>query len=86
MLGILGDNGAGKSTLMKILTGYHQQTSGELLINGEQVLLGSVDHARRFGIECVYQDLAMVNSLSVYHNMFLNRETAAWRPVPPAEP
>ena len=74
MLGILGDNGAGKSTLMKILTGYHQQTSGELLINGEPVLLGSVDHARSFGIECVYQDLAMVNSLSVYHNMFLNRE------------
>jgi simple sugar transport system ATP-binding protein len=74
MLGILGDNGAGKSTLMKILTGYHQQTSGDLLINGEPVLLGSVDHARSFGIECVYQDLAMVNSLSVYHNMFLNRE------------
>lgn len=82
MLGILGDNGAGKSTLMKILTGYHQQTSGELLVNGTQVMLSSVDHARSFGIECVYQDLAMINTLSVYHNMFLNREVLRRGPLP----
>jgi simple sugar transport system ATP-binding protein len=74
ILGILGDNGAGKSTLMKILTGYHPQTSGRLVIRGEEVALRSVDHARSLGIECVYQDLALVNGLSVYHNMFLNRE------------
>ncbi|GAN79163.1 ATP-binding cassette domain-containing protein [Acidocella aminolytica] len=74
MLGILGDNGAGKSTLMKILSGYHAPTTGELLVKGEQVEFTSVDHARSFGIECVYQDLALVNTLSVYHNMFLNRE------------
>jgi simple sugar transport system ATP-binding protein len=74
ILGILGDNGAGKSTLMKILTGFHQQTSGKLIIHGAEVLLRSVDHARALGIECVYQDLALVNGLSVYHNMFLNRE------------
>ena len=73
-LGILGDNGAGKSTLMKILTGYHQQTSGRLLLEGREVALRSVDHARSLGIECVYQDLALINTLSVYHNMFLNRE------------
>jgi simple sugar transport system ATP-binding protein len=74
ILGVLGDNGAGKSTLIKILTGFHQQTSGKLFIVGEETLLRSVDHARSLGIECVYQDLALANSLSIYHNMFLNRE------------
>ncbi|BBU31653.1 ABC transporter ATP-binding protein [Burkholderia sp. THE68] len=74
ILGILGDNGAGKSTLVKILTGFHQQTSGTLRVHGEETLLKSVDHARALGIECVYQDLALANSLSIYHNMFLNRE------------
>jgi ABC-type sugar transport system ATPase subunit len=74
ILGILGDNGAGKSTLMKILTGYQAPTSGRLFVRGEAVALRSVDHARALGIECVYQDLALVNGLSVYHNMFLNRE------------
>jgi simple sugar transport system ATP-binding protein len=74
ILGVLGDNGAGKSTLIKILTGFHQQTSGKLFIGGEETLLRSVDHARALGIECVYQDLALANSLSIYHNMFLNRE------------
>ena len=73
-LGVLGDNGAGKSTLIKILTGFHQQTTGKLFIGGEETLLRSVDHARALGIECVYQDLALANSLSIYHNMFLNRE------------
>ncbi|MDR5781728.1 ATP-binding cassette domain-containing protein [Caballeronia sp. LZ065] len=74
ILGILGDNGAGKSTLVKILTGFHQQTEGALHVHGEETLLKSVDHARSLGIECVYQDLALANSLSIYHNMFLNRE------------
>jgi simple sugar transport system ATP-binding protein len=74
MLGILGDNGAGKSTLMKILTGFHQPSSGQVYVDGKPVHLGSVDEARAYGIECVYQDLALVNGLSIYHNMFLNRE------------
>ncbi|HTJ88679.1 MAG TPA: ATP-binding cassette domain-containing protein [Acidocella sp.] len=81
MLGILGDNGAGKSTLMKILSGFQQQTTGELRVDGQATRLLSVDHARSFGIECVYQDLALVNSLSVYHNMFLNREIKRGWPV-----
>ena len=74
ILGILGDNGAGKSTLMKILTGYQPPTSGTLQVHGQAVALRSVDHARALGIECVYQDLALVGGLSVAHNMFLNRE------------
>ncbi|KNH05862.1 Fructose ABC transporter, ATP-binding component FrcA [Candidatus Burkholderia brachyanthoides] len=74
ILGVLGDNGAGKSTLVKILTGFHQQTDGKLYVHGDETLMRSVDHARSLGIECVYQDLALANSLSIYHNMFLNRE------------
>ena len=73
-LGILGDNGAGKSTLIKILTGFHQPDTGQVYVDGNPVSLNSVDEARGFGIECVYQDLALVNGLSIYHNMFLNRE------------
>ncbi len=74
ILGILGDNGAGKSTLMKILTGYQQQTAGTLHVHGKETRLRSVDDARALGIECVYQDLALANSLTIFHNMFLNRE------------
>jgi simple sugar transport system ATP-binding protein len=73
-LGILGDNGAGKSTLIKILTGYHQPDSGQVYIDGQPVALGSVGAARALGVECVYQDLALVNGLSIYLNLFLNRE------------
>jgi simple sugar transport system ATP-binding protein len=73
-LGILGDNGAGKSTLINILTGYHRPDAGQVFVDGEPVALASVSQARALGIECVYQDLALVNGLSIYHNMFLNRE------------
>jgi len=78
VLGLLGDNGAGKSTLLKILCGFQQQDSGALMVNGREVLLRSVDHARSLGIDAVYQDLALINQLSVYHNMFLNREELRW--------
>jgi ABC-type sugar transport system ATPase subunit len=78
VLGLLGDNGAGKSTLMKILCGYQPPDTGWISLNGEQVTLKSVDHARSLGIDTVYQDLALVNQLSVYHNMFLNREKVRW--------
>ncbi len=74
VLGLLGDNGAGKSTLMKILTGYYQPTAGQLYFDGKPVQFRSVSHARSLGIEAVYQDLALVNELNVYRNMFLQRE------------
>jgi simple sugar transport system ATP-binding protein len=74
VLGLLGDNGAGKSTLMKILTGFHKPDSGKLYFQGKEVELRSVSHARSLGIEPVYQDLALINELSVYRNMFLQRE------------
>jgi simple sugar transport system ATP-binding protein len=81
VLGLIGDNGAGKSTLIKIITGFHQPDGGTLFIDGEEVRLRSVSHARSLGIETVYQDLALVPGLSVYHNMFLKRERLL-RPSP----
>ena len=74
VLGLIGDNGAGKSTLIKILTGFHRPDSGRIFVHGEEVQLRSVTHARELGIDTVFQDLALVPGLSVYHNMFLNRE------------
>jgi ABC-type sugar transport system ATPase subunit len=74
VLALVGDNGAGKSTLIKILTGFVQPDSGSLYVRGEKVQLRSVAHARSLGIDTVYQDLALVPGLSVYHNMFLKRE------------
>jgi ABC-type sugar transport system ATPase subunit len=74
ILGLVGDNGAGKSTLVKILTGFHKPDSGRIYLDGEEVHLRSVQDARAHGIETVFQDLALVNELSVFHNLFLNRE------------
>ena len=81
VLGLVGDNGAGKSTLIKILTGFVQPDDGKIFVNGEEVKLRSVTHARSLGIETVYQDLALVNELTVYHNIFLKRELLL-RPTP----
>ena len=78
VLGLIGDNGAGKSTLIKILCGFQRADSGRLVINGQEVVLKSVDHARSLGVDAVYQDLALINQLSVYHNMFLKRERVRW--------
>jgi len=78
VLALLGDNGAGKSTLLKIVCGFQPPTSGRILFNGEEVTLSSVKQARSLGIDIVYQDLALVNQLTVYHNMFLNREPVRW--------
>ncbi|NDU73640.1 ATP-binding cassette domain-containing protein [Actinomadura sp. DSM 109109] len=78
VLGLIGDNGAGKSTLIKIISGFQRPDAGRIIVDGTEVSLRSVDHARSLGIDTVYQDLALVNELSVYHNMFLNRELVRW--------
>ena len=78
VLGLLGDNGAGKSTLIKIMCGFQPPTSGRIVLEGQEVTLRSVDHARSLGIDTVFQDLALINELTVYHNMFLNRERTRW--------
>lgn len=79
VLGLLGDNGAGKSTLIKILTGFHQPSSGQLYFEGKPVFLRSVSQGRALGIEVVFQDLALINEVNVYRNMFLKREATFGR-------
>jgi simple sugar transport system ATP-binding protein len=81
VLGLLGDNGAGKSTLMKIICGFETPDTGRMLLRGEPYEPASVEQARKLGIDAVYQDLALVDELSVFHNMFLNRERVR-RPFP----
>jgi ABC-type sugar transport system ATPase subunit len=81
VLGLIGDNGAGKSTLIKILTGFQHPDAGKLYLDDVEVRLKSVTHARSLGVDTVYQDLALVNELSVYHNMFLNRERVGPPPL-----
>jgi simple sugar transport system ATP-binding protein len=74
VLGLLGDNGAGKSTLIKILCGFQKQDSGDMFLHNKPFAPKSVDDARAAGIETVYQDLALIDELSVYHNLFLRKE------------
>lgn len=74
VVGLVGDNGAGKSTLVKIAAGVHPPTSGEVLLNGEQVVFDSPAEARAAGIETVHQDLALVDSFDLASNFFLGRE------------
>jgi simple sugar transport system ATP-binding protein len=81
VLGLLGDNGAGKSTLVKILCGFQKQDSGTMWLKGEPYAPKSVEDARKHGIDVVYQDLALVDELTVYHNLFLHREPV-FKPIP----
>ena len=74
VLGLVGDNGAGKSTLVKILCGFQRPDTGRVFVEGREVNFHSVKDARAAGIETVYQDLALVPQLTVYENLFLNRE------------
>jgi simple sugar transport system ATP-binding protein len=81
VLALLGDNGAGKSTLIKIICGFHRPDSGSMWLKGEPYNPKSVIDARAHGIDTVYQDLALVDQLSVYHNLFLRREPL-YKPIP----
>jgi ribose transport system ATP-binding protein len=73
---LLGENGAGKSTLIKILSGVHTFDSGTIEIEGAPVVFNSPAESRNAGIAVVYQDLSLVESLSVGANLMLNREPA----------
>jgi ABC-type sugar transport system ATPase subunit len=74
VLGLLGDNGAGKSTLLKIICGFQKQDSGSMWLKGEPFAPKSVDDARSHGIDTVYQDLALIDQLTVFQNLYLHRE------------
>ena len=71
---LLGDNGAGKSTLIKILMGVYQPNCGQIYLEGQPIQIHSPREARLMGIEAVYQDLALVNLMSITRNFFLGRE------------
>ena len=79
---LLGDNGAGKSTLMKILAGAIAPDEGQILFRGERVTYTNPGGARALGIEMVYQDLALCDSLDAAHNLFLGREPTGPVSVP----
>src|SRR5262249_2987666 len=76
-----GDNGAGKSTLIKILCGFEKPDTGAMWLKGTDFAPKSVDDARGHGIDTVFQDLALIDELTVFHNLFLHREKVR-RPIP----
>jgi simple sugar transport system ATP-binding protein len=73
VLGLVGDNGAGKSTLIKIITGYHQPDTGEVLFHGNKVDNLTVRQARTLGVETVYQERALADQQSLWRNIFMGR-------------
>lgn len=74
VVGLLGDNGAGKSTLVKMMSGINPPTSGDIYINGEKRKITMRSQSEAAGIETIYQDIALVDSMSITRNIFLGRE------------
>jgi len=74
IVGLVGDNGAGKSTLMKILVGSIPRTQGEIYFKGREVYYRSPRDARKDGIEIVFQDAMLVDTMNIQRNFFLGRE------------
>lgn len=74
VVGLLGHNGAGKSTLIKILSGALVKDSGQIIINGKEVTIDNPRDAKNFGIEAIYQNLALAENLNPPANVFLGRE------------
>ncbi|MCB1498547.1 MAG: sugar ABC transporter ATP-binding protein [Bauldia sp.] len=81
VLGLVGDNGAGKSTLLKILSGVLQADAGRILLEGSEIHIRRAQDAMEAGIETVYQDLALVDTMSAYQNVYLGREPLAKSPL-----
>ena len=78
IVGLVGDNGAGKSTLIKIITGVHRPSRGEVYYKGERITIHSVKRSRELGIETVYQERALGDQQSLWRNMFVGREVVNW--------
>ena len=79
VVGLLGHNGAGKSTLIKMLSGAYTRDSGVILINGEEATINNPRDAKHYGIETIYQTLALADNVDAASNLFLGREIlTAW--------
>jgi len=74
IVGLVGGNGAGKTTLMKTLSGAHPADSGEILVRGERTHITNPREAKSYGIETIYQTLALADNLDAPSNVFLGRE------------
>jgi D-xylose transport system ATP-binding protein len=74
VVGLVGGNGAGKSTLMKVLSGAQAADSGEIVIEGQPASIHDPREAKAYGIECIYQTLALADNLDAPANVFLGRE------------
>jgi ABC-type sugar transport system ATPase subunit len=74
LTGIVGDNAAGKSTLLKVLSGVVVPEKGTVLVDGKAQLFASARAARAAGVESLYQDLALIETMSIAENIFLGRE------------
>lgn len=71
---LCGENGAGKSTLIKILSGVYQPDNGDILIQGQKIKNVTPQSANKMGIYAVYQENALVGTLSVAENIYLNKQ------------
>ncbi|MCB1440456.1 MAG: sugar ABC transporter ATP-binding protein [Nitratireductor sp.] len=79
VVGLLGHNGAGKSTLIKILSGAYKRDSGHVFINGEEAHIANPRDAKAYGIETIYQTLALADNVDAAANLYLGRELlTAW--------
>lgn len=74
ILALVGGNGAGKSTLVKTLSGAQRPDSGTIFVDGEPVEIHSPIDAKRWGVETIYQTLALADNIDAPGNMFLGRE------------
>ncbi|HEV3380190.1 MAG TPA: ATP-binding cassette domain-containing protein [Trebonia sp.] len=81
VVALIGDNGAGKSTLVKILSGAGRPDKGQILVEGKPINMTSPLDARGYGIETVYQDLALAPDLDAAANLHLGRELYWFRPL-----
>ncbi|MEA2653163.1 MAG: D-xylose transport system ATP-binding protein [Chloroflexota bacterium] len=79
VIGMVGGNGAGKSTLMRVLSGAHKADSGEIRIDGKAASISNPRDAKAYGIETIYQTLALADNVDAPSNLFLGREmTTRW--------